>query len=212
MGRELLGFIWAIGVQAERNSKRAHKQEAKKQSIPGGEKNERAKIMEVGVAVEQHGKGESSLLLCDRPCGRTRVTSVGTPDGSRLCGSTREYQTDQPSKKLSRSLPALPSKQTTHNPTSTPTAHMPQIKITVHSISGGSRWRLRWTRCAMGFERQRGSEGGLGRAAKRGGNAARIGGMVLKMSQSVCGEWPKRWWRGGGHTSALACRGTSQGR
>ena len=23
-----------------------------------------------------HGKGESSLLLCDRPCGRTRVTSV----------------------------------------------------------------------------------------------------------------------------------------
>ncbi len=35
----------------------------------------------------------------------------------------------------------------------------------------------------MGFERQRGSEQGLGRAAQRGGNAVRIVGMVLKMSQ-----------------------------
>src|SRR5450759_4998795 len=32
---------------------------------------------------------------------------------------------------------------------------------------GGSRWRLRRTRCAMGFERQRGSKRGLGRAARR---------------------------------------------
>jgi len=77
---------------------------------------------------------------------------------------------------------------------------------------GGSRWRLRRTRCAMGFERQRGSERGLGRAAKRGGNAARIVGMVLKMSQGVCGEWPERRWRGGGHTSAPACGSTSPGR
>src|SRR5208337_138611 len=53
---------------------------------------------------------------------------------------------------------------------------------------GGSRWCLRRTRCAMGFERQRGSERGLGRAAKRGGDAARNVGMVWKMSQSVCGE------------------------
>jgi hypothetical protein len=51
---------------------------------------------------------------------------------------------------------------------------------------GGSRWRSRRTRCAMGFERQRGSEQGLGRAARRGGNAVRIVGMVLKMSESVC--------------------------
>jgi hypothetical protein len=77
---------------------------------------------------------------------------------------------------------------------------------------GGSRWRLRRTRCAMGFEWQRGSEGGLGRAAKRGGDAARIVGMVLKMSQSVCGEWPARRWRGGGHTSAPACGSTCLGR
>src|SRR6266853_787165 len=52
---------------------------------------------------------------------------------------------------------------------------------------GGSRRRLRRTRCAMGFERQPGSERGLGRAAKRGGNTARVVGMVLKVSQSVCG-------------------------
>jgi len=77
---------------------------------------------------------------------------------------------------------------------------------------GGSRWRLRRTRCAMGFGRQRGSERGLGRAATRGGNAARIVGMVLKTSQSVCGEWPERRWRGGGHTSAPACGSTSLGR
>ena len=64
----------------------------------------------------------------------------------------------------------------------------------------------------MGFERQRGSERGLGRAAKRGGNAVGIVGMVLKMSLSVCGEWPERRWRGGGHTSAPACGSTSPGR
>ena len=77
---------------------------------------------------------------------------------------------------------------------------------------GGSRWRLRRMRGAMGFEPQRGSERGLGRAAKRGGNAARIVGMVLKMSQCVCGEWSERRRRGGGHTSAPACGSTSHGR
>ena len=64
----------------------------------------------------------------------------------------------------------------------------------------------------MGFEWQRGSERGVGRAAKRGGDAARIVGMVLKMSQSVSGEWAERRWRGGGHTSAPACGSTSLGR
>jgi hypothetical protein len=77
---------------------------------------------------------------------------------------------------------------------------------------GGSRWRLRRTRGAMGFERQRGSEQGLGRAARRGGNAVSIVGMVLKMSESVCGKWPERRWRGGGHTSAPACGSTSRSR
>jgi hypothetical protein len=77
---------------------------------------------------------------------------------------------------------------------------------------GGSRWRLRRTRCAMGFERQRGSEQRLGRAARRSVNAVRIVGMVLKMSASVCGKWPERRRRGGGHTSAAACESTSMGR
>ena len=57
---------------------------------------------------------------------------------------------------------------------------------------GGSRWRLRRTRYAMGFERQRGSEQRLGKAARRGGKVVRIVGMVLKMSESVCGKWPER--------------------
>jgi hypothetical protein len=77
---------------------------------------------------------------------------------------------------------------------------------------GGSRWRLRRTRCAMGFERQRGSEQGLGKAARHGGNAVRVVGMVLKVSESVCGKWPERRWRGGGHTNAPACGSTSLGR
>src|SRR5438105_2391063 len=46
---------------------------------------------------------------------------------------------------------------------------------------GGSRWRLRRTRCAMGFEPQRGSEPSLRRAARCGGNADR---MVDKGSRS----------------------------
>jgi hypothetical protein len=53
---------------------------------------------------------------------------------------------------------------------------------------------LRRTRCAMGFEWQFGSERGLGRAAKRSRNGARIVGMALKMSESVCGKWPERRW------------------
>ena len=40
---------------------------------------------------------------------------------------------------------------------------------------GGSRWPLRRTRCATGFERECGSEQSLGRAATRGGNCV---GMV----------------------------------
>jgi len=36
--------------------------------------------------------------------------------------------------------------------------------------------------------------------------------MVLKMRESVCGEWPERRWRGGRHTNAPACGSTSLGR
>src|SRR5216684_3101094 len=53
---------------------------------------------------------------------------------------------------------------------------------------GGSRRRLRRTRCAMGFERQPGSEQSLGSAARRGGNAVRMDGVAAEMSESVCGK------------------------
>src|ERR1700685_1219117 len=77
---------------------------------------------------------------------------------------------------------------------------------------GGSRWRLRRAGRAMGVGRQGGSEQGLGKAARHGGNAVRVVGMVLKVSESVCGKWPERRWRGGGHTNAPACGSTSLGR
>ena len=52
----------------------------------------------------------------------------------------------------------------------------------------GSRWRLRRTRCAMGFEWQPGSEWSLGRAAGRDGNAIRMVGVAAEMSKSACGK------------------------
>src|ERR1035441_1757927 len=57
---------------------------------------------------------------------------------------------------------------------------------------GGSRWRLRRTRCAMGFERQPGSEQSLGRAARRGGNVIRMVGLAAEMSKSACGELDRK--------------------
>jgi hypothetical protein len=76
---------------------------------------------------------------------------------------------------------------------------------------GGSRWRLRRTRCAMGFERQPGSEQSLGRAARRGGNAAGMVGVAAEVSERVCGKPRNGRWRRGGHTSASACQSTSLG-
>jgi len=61
-----------------------------------------------------HGKEDPHRFLCGKPCGRTRVPSVRQlPTDHDYAASTREYQTDQPSKKLSRSLPALPLKAQT---------------------------------------------------------------------------------------------------
>ena len=69
--------------------------------------------MKVGrVAVEQHGKENPHPFLCDRPCGPTRVISLRQlPTDHDYAALTREYQTDQPSTALTRSLPALPSKR-----------------------------------------------------------------------------------------------------
>jgi hypothetical protein len=77
---------------------------------------------------------------------------------------------------------------------------------------GGSRWRLRRTRCAMGFERQPGSEQSLGRAMRPGGNAIRMVGVATEMSKSARGKLHERQWRSIGHTRASACRSTSSGR
>jgi hypothetical protein len=58
-----------------------------------------------------HGKQGPHKFLCGRPCSRTRVPSVRQlPTDHDYAASTREYQADQPSQKLPRSLPALPSK------------------------------------------------------------------------------------------------------
>ena len=77
---------------------------------------------------------------------------------------------------------------------------------------GGGRWRLRRTRCAMGFERQRGSEQSLRRAARRGVNADRMVRVAAEMSRSAYGKLRERRWRRNGNTSAQACRSTSSGR
>jgi hypothetical protein len=76
------------------------------------------------VAVEQHGRENSHSLLCDRPCGPTRVISLRqllTDHDYAALTLTREYQTDQPSTRLTRSLPALPSQRKQNHETSTPT-------------------------------------------------------------------------------------------
>src|SRR6266478_868432 len=69
---------------------------------------------------------------------------------------------------------------------------------------GGSRWRLRRTRCAMGFERQRGSEQSLRRAARCGGNADRMVVRAAEVNKSGCGRLREKGWRRSGHTSASA--------
>jgi hypothetical protein len=69
---------------------------------------------------------------------------------------------------------------------------------------GGSRWRLRRTRCAMGFERQRGCEQSLGRAARCGGHGARMVGGAAAMSKRAWEKVRERWRRRIGHTRASA--------
>jgi hypothetical protein len=74
---------------------------------------------------------------------------------------------------------------------------------------GGSRWRLRRTRCAMGFERQRGFEQSLRRTARCGGNAVWMVGGAAEMSKREWGKLRERWWRRSGHTMVLR-RGRAQ--
>jgi len=59
-----------------------------------------------------HGKEDPHKFLCGRPYSQTRVPSVRQlPTDHDYAASTREYQADQPSQKLPRSLLALPSKR-----------------------------------------------------------------------------------------------------
>src|SRR6266481_3231432 len=60
---------------------------------------------------------------------------------------------------------------------------------------GGSRWRLRRARCAMGFERQRGSEQSLRRAVRCGGNADRMVVRAAEVNKSGCGRLREKGWR-----------------
>src|SRR5439155_26493468 len=48
---------------------------------------------------------------------------------------------------------------------------------------GGSRWRLRRTRCAMGFQPKHRSEQSLGRAVMRGGNVIGMVGEAAAMNK-----------------------------
>jgi hypothetical protein len=63
-----------------------------------------------GSGREAQGKEDPHALLCDRLFSRSRGSSVRQlPTDHDYAVSTREYQADQPSQKLPRSLPALSS-------------------------------------------------------------------------------------------------------
>jgi hypothetical protein len=75
---------------------------------------------------------------------------------------------------------------------------------------GGSRWRLRRTRCAMGFERQLAAQSRVGQLRVNGR------GRVAMVDSAACGcRSVRKQWRGrlsawGRHTNASLCRSTSQ--
>ena len=75
---------------------------------------------------------------------------------------------------------------------------------------GGSRWRLRRTRCAMGFERQLAAKSRVGQAPANGR------GRVAMVDSAGCAcRSVRKQWRGnlsawGRHTNASMCRSTSQ--
>ena len=75
---------------------------------------------------------------------------------------------------------------------------------------GGSRWRLRRTRCAMGFERQLAAKSRVGQAPADGK------GRVAGVDSAACAcRSVRKQWRGnlspwGRHTNASMCRSTTQ--
>src|SRR2546422_10372128 len=77
---------------------------------------------------------------------------------------------------------------------------------------GGSRWRLRRTRCAMGFERQLVAESKTGRElANWNGGLVIVEGIAgASRGERAAGRGNVSRW--GRQTSASACRNTSSGR
>lgn len=68
-----------------------------------------------------HGTEDPHFLLCDRPCGRTRVTSVRQlPTDHDYAVSTREYQSDQPSQLAASATACLRFRPKNEDSESTP--------------------------------------------------------------------------------------------
>ena len=74
---------------------------------------------------------------------------------------------------------------------------------------GGSRWRLRRTRCAMGFEWRLVAESSTGRTLVNGDGGVVMGESAADARQSMRGPWHGSVWAWGGHTNASMYRGTS---
>jgi hypothetical protein len=77
---------------------------------------------------------------------------------------------------------------------------------------GGSRWRLRRTRCAMGFECQLAAESRVGQAPANGKGRVAIVDSAARACKSVRGQRRGNVSPSGRHTNASACRSTSQER
>ncbi len=75
---------------------------------------------------------------------------------------------------------------------------------------GGRRWRLRRTRCAMGFERQSVAESRAGEARAHGNKGVGIVQGVASACRSVREPWRGNVSRWGRHTNAAVCRSTSR--
>ena len=90
VGRELLGFIWAIGVTAEREQQRRRRSCGVTQTT---------RQTAATMAVEGHTERRILVRLCGRPPGPTRALSPRQlPTDHDYAVPTREYQSDQSSR------------------------------------------------------------------------------------------------------------------
>src|SRR5437899_10596824 len=75
---------------------------------------------------------------------------------------------------------------------------------------GGSRWRLRRTRCAMGFQRQSVAESSTGRTLVNWTGGLVMAERVADAFRSMRGPWYGSVSPWGRHTNASMCRSASQ--